>query len=592
MFKLTIPKFDPRIAADLRLQSKSIWTGLLCSAINAALTGVTIMLVGWTVKVVEDLSRNARTPLTAALMGRLIFFCFVAVGLYALRYLFARGQSYFLSRAANRLAADLRIRLFRKLQRLPVSFLASQRLGALQSVLTNDVNVYQNAVGVIRDSIDGPIKIVVATTIVVSTQWQLGLMALLLVPLMGSIINQNSRKMRAAQSAVQDDLARVGAVTQELLQGARVVKAFGAERRTGAFYEEQVDLSFASQMHAAKLVSKLKPFVEFIGAITLALFLYVCGLLASQGQLYVADVFRLAMAMDTINQGFKNLAGLSNTFSMVQASNDRIYSEILDAPEQHELPGGSTMDCVAGHIEFRGVTFRYPDGTEALRQVSFVIEPGTSLALVGPSGAGKTTIADLLLRFYEPTEGAILLDGVDIRKLDIAWLRAQIGVVPQQTFLFAGSIEDNLRLAKPDATAEEISEALWQAHADQFTAELASRLDSELGERGTKLSGGQMQRVAIARALVRKPSILLLDEATSALDAASEKIVTDALDEIMKTRTTLFIAHRLTTAARADRILVLSKGQVVESGSHSELIEQNGAYAGLFRAFSGGVLEA
>ena len=592
MSKLTFPKLDPRIAADLRTQRRVIGIGLACSAMNAALTGATIALVKSTADVVDKLSANVGTPKIDGLMSQLVILCWIAVGLYCVRYIFARGQLYFLSLAANRLAADLRIRLFQKLQRLPVSFLASQRLGALQSVLTNDVNVYQNAVSVIRDSIDGPIKIIVSTALIIQIQWQLGLLALMLIPVMGTIINQNSRRMRSAQTNVQNDLAHVGAVTQEMLQGARVVKAFGAESRTARFYDDRVEQSFASQMFAAKLVSRLRPFVELIGAVTLALFFYVCGWLASRGQLHVADVMGLAMAMDAVNQGFRSLAGLSNTFSMVQASNDRIYAEILDVPEQHELPGGESLADVKGEIEFKNVTFRYPDGTEALRNVSFVLKPGTSLALVGPSGAGKTTIADLLLRFYEPSEGAIFLDGVDIRKLDIAWLRAQIGVVPQHTFLFAGSIEDNLRLGKPDATANEITEALRQAHADQFAAELAERTDSELGERGTKLSGGQMQRVAIARALVRKPSILLLDEATSALDATSEKIVTDALAEVMQTRTSLFIAHRLTTAARADRILVLSKGQAVESGSHIELMEKNGAYAGLFRAFSGGVLES
>jgi ABC-type multidrug transport system fused ATPase/permease subunit len=298
------------------------------------------------------------------------------------------------------------------------------------------------------------------------------------------------------------------------------------------------------------------------------------------------------LALDRINQSLKAIGGVNSTYKQVEAASDRIHSEVLDVPDQvvDEMLG-RVLENVVGRIEFRNVTFAYPDGTEALSDVSFVIEPGTSLALVGPSGAGKSTIADLFLRFYDPTQGQILLDGVDIRDLQISWLRRQIGVVPQQTFLFAGSVNDNIRLGKEDATEAEILEASNSAYADEFIRTMDDGYNSQLGESGIRISGGQRQRIAIARALVRKPTVLLLDEATSALDATSEKAVTEALEVIMKERTTLFIAHRLTTAARADRILVLRKGQVVEIGSHVELMELGGAYASLFRAFSGGLLE-
>jgi ABC-type multidrug transport system fused ATPase/permease subunit len=223
--------------------------------------------------------------------------------------------------------------------------------------------------------------------------------------------------------------------------------------------------------------------------------------------------------------------------------------------------------------------------------VSFALESGTSLALVGPSGAGKSTIADLLLRFYDPTEGHITFDGTDIRDLDKSWLRKRIGVVPQQTFLFAGPISENIRMGNPQATDNEVEEAARAAHADVFVENLPEKYNAVIGEQGAGLSGGERQRVAIARALVRKPTLLLLDEATSALDASSERAVTEALDEIMRQRTTLFIAHRLTTAARADRILYLRRGEVVEQGPHKDLMEKDGEYAALFRVFSNGVLD-
>ncbi|MBS1709443.1 MAG: ATP-binding cassette domain-containing protein, partial [Armatimonadetes bacterium] len=234
--------------------------------------------------------------------------------------------------------------------------------------------------------------------------------------------------------------------------------------------------------------------------------------------------------------------------------------------------------------------FCYPDGTKALDRVNFTIEPGTSLALVGPSGAGKSTVADLLLRFYDPTEGQILLDGQDIRTLKGAWYRGLIGVVPQQTFLFAGTVAENLRLGAPEADEKALASAVKAAHAESFVDLDHGGLDGNLGERGVGVSGGEGQRLAIARALVRDPQILLLDEATSNLDAHSEKAVTTALDEAMQSRTTLFIAHRLTTAARADKIVVLRRGQVLETGTHEELMRADGAYAGMFRAFTSGLV--
>jgi len=526
-----------------------------------------------------------------AALDQLGWICAVFVLIFSLRYFFTRAGTYYLAKAANRLSADLRIRLYRKLLRLPVGYFGEKRIGATQSVLTNDVNVFQNAVGIIRDSIDGPIKAIAALVTLFVLNWKLALVGLTLVPVMVFFIQRNARKMKRAQAQVQDDLANLQAVTQESLQGTRVVKAFGAERQAAEAYEGMVDRTFESQMRAVRIVSTLKPTVELIGAGGLAILLYVSGRFAMDGGLGAGDVVAMAFAMDTINQGFKSLANVANTYKGVEAASDRIHREILDVPEGHELTGDKEISGFDGRIEFQNVTFAYPDGTEALSNVSFTIEPGKSLALVGPSGAGKSTIADLVLRFYEPTSGRILLDGTDIRELDPAWLRSQIGVVPQHTFLFAGSIADNLRLGAPEANDEAIAWALKQAHATEFTKELEERATNELGESGIRLSGGQRQRIAIARALVRRPRILVLDEATSALDAHSEKAVTEALNEVMRGRTTLFIAHRLTTAARADQILVLRKGEVVERGSHGELMAQGGVYAGLFRAFSGGLLD-
>lgn len=558
---------------------------MVCAGVTGALTTSFIPLLKQAVDVLTKASIG-HVDLTAIAKVSLAI-----VGLFVVKYWFTRGQTYYLSQASARLSANMRERLFSKLLRLPVSYYNERRAGAIQSVLTNDIGVYQSAVTIIRDSIDGPIKAIGAFVTILYYQPLLAAIAFLFMPIFVVVIQRNARKMKKAQGKVQADLASLNATTQETLQGTRVVKAFGAEARTEEIYSQLVEQSYSSQMNATRQVAALRPLVELIGAVAVSIVLFVAAVLANRGLSSVSGLFASIFALDVINQGVRNLASVNNTYAQVQAAAERIYSEVLDQPDEHiENPSARKLERPKGLIRFENVSFSYPDGTQALRNVSFCIEPGSSLALVGPSGAGKSTIADLMLRFYDPTEGRILFDELDLRELNVSWLRSQIGVVPQQTFLFAGNIADNVRLAAPDASDEDLRWALSMAHAEEFASELSQRATAELGERGVRLSGGQMQRIAIARALVRRPKVLLLDEATSALDATSEKAVTEALDEVMKERTTLFIAHRLTTAARADRILVLSRGEVVESGSHSELLAANGPYAGLFKAFSGGIL--
>lgn len=522
---------------------------------------------------------------------RLGWLSLAVIALFGIKYWFTRGQTYYLSLAAARLTSGLRQRLFDKLQRLPIAYHNEKRLGATQSVLTNDVNVYQNAISIVRDSIDGPIKIVGGFITIFVLQWKLALASMVVIPVLAYVIQRNSRKMKVAQADVQNDLAAVGGAIQELLSGTRVIRAFGAEERASQQVSGLIDQSLTSQARAIRRIATLRPLVELIGAFGLAFVVYLCGSLVRDGSLTVASLGAFLIALDVINQGAKNLGSLGQTLGQIGASTDRIYAEVLDVPEEVASRSGLLRpESARGLVEFRQVGFAYPDGTRALSNVSFVIEPGQSLALVGPSGSGKSTIADLMLRFYDPSEGTIFFDGVDVRELDPEWLRAQIGVVPQQTFLFAGSIAENIRLGSPSATPAMLEAAARAAHVEPFAALMPRGLDTDLGERGVRLSGGEMQRVAIARAVVRRPTMLLLDEATSNLDAMSEKAVQEALEEVMRGRTTLFIAHRLTTAARADRILMLRRGEVLEYGSHRQLIDEGGAYAGMVRAFTSGSL--
>lgn len=630
-------KFDRRLAADLRTQRANIVAGLACVVVTSLLTTATIGLVEKSIGAIRDASpiRSVEVPRNAqdlkaklehdAMVERLSknlglerkrveaayasaqeprvrsredairflsWLCVAIVGTFAVKYWFTRGQSYFLSKAATELSGDLRRRMYRKIQRLPIAYFNRTRAGEIQSILTNDVTVYQNAVSIIRDSIDGPIKAATALAYIVYTQPWLSLMVVGTFPLMWFVIQRNGKKMRIAQRQVQDDLADLNSVTQESIQGVRVVKAFAAEEKMEATYESAIVQWLRNQLAASRRIASLRPLVELIGATALAIVLYICGMLAFNGRLQIEQIAALIFALDVINQGFRALGNVNSTYNQVQAASERIYGQLLDLPEEHaDLRGATKLAEPKGRITFEGVGFSYPDGTVALKGIDFVLEPGESLALVGPSGAGKSTIADLLLRFYDPTEGRITFDGVDIRQLDQTWLRSRIGVVPQQNFLFAGTIAENIRLGAPSATDSEVVEAARQAHADVFVEQLPSTYETFIGEKGIGLSGGEQQRVAIARALARKPTLLLLDEATSALDAQSEKIVQEALDEVMRQRTTLFIAHRLTTAARADRLIVLRRGEIVETGSHRELMEMDGAYAAMYRAFGSGIVD-
>lgn len=518
--------------------------------------------------------------------------CFGVVALFALKYVFTRGQVYYLSKASNRLATDLRQRLFDKLMRLPVQYFNSKRTGEIQSIVSNDVGVYQSAVMVIRDSIDGPIKALGALAFVFYMQPLLGLIALMFVPLLAFVVNRTGRQIRDAQSQIQDDLASVTALSQEALSGARIIKSFSAEDQMRGIFDESAEKQYQSQLTGARRIASLRPTVEFLGAVAIAIIMYACGHLAKANLLAVADIIVIVQALDIVNQGFKSITNVTSTYNQVQAAVDRIHSHILDIPdERSERADAREIADARGRIEFKDVSFTYPDGTEALKHVSFTLEPGESLALVGPSGSGKSTIADLVLRFYEPTSGSITFDGIPYPDLKVNWLRAQFGVVPQQTFLFAGTIRDNLRLGRSEASDAEIEQAAQMANAKPFIDQSPDGMDTVLGERGVRLSGGELQRLAIARALVKDPKVLILDEATSNLDSVSEKVVTQAIEEVMHKRTTLFIAHRLTTAARATKILVIRRGEVLETGTHESLLAKDGPYAGMYRAFTSGILD-
>lgn len=518
--------------------------------------------------------------------------CIGVVVVFVAKYFFTFGQVYYLSKAAQRLTADLRTDLFRKLHELPVAYFNEKQVGELQSVLTNDVTVIQSGVPMVREVVDAPVKVVLGLASLFFLSWQLALISLIALPPVAWLIQYNARKVKNAQVEVQEDLSDLQTVMQESLSSVRIVKAFNAEAREVSRFADRVERAFASGIRLVRRIAVLKPRVELVGAVALAGVCWIGGVLVIDGALTIPALLAFGFALDKIVNGAKGMGQISQVYSQVAAATERVYRQVFEIqPDIRNQLDARTLDAPRGRIEYRNVSFTYPDGTKALDSVSFVVEPGTVTALVGRSGAGKSTVADLLLRFYDPTEGAILFDGVDIRELDVNWYRRQIGVVPQQTVLFATTLRENVAFGNDSATDEQIKRAMCMAHADEFVERLPEGANTLLGEKGTRLSGGEMQRIAIARALLVDPVILLLDEATSSLDAMSERRVQEALDEVMHGRTTLMIAHRLSTAARADQILVFSHGAVIERGTHATLQKSNGAYAAMYQAFNAGLLD-
>lgn len=572
---------DDRFKSLLKKHKKPLIVGLSCSAIVGWLDLLSIAFIYWT----TDAIAEGKTTMLG-------YLCLAVVGLYLVKYWFSFGQTYYLSLGAQHVTADLRNMLFQKLHELPMAYFNRQRVGAIQSVLTNDVAVMQNGIGSLREFINSPISVVGGIIALFILSWKLAIVSLVALPPVALAIRYTAQRVRKAQLEVQHELAGMTSVMQESLSSVRVVKAFSAEEREKNRFANAVKRALDSNMKLVRRIARLKPLIELIGAVALAATMWIGGYLVASGDLKIAGLFAFGFTLDKIVRGSTGLGNVSQTYSAVSAANERIAKEVLDV--QSDIPesdGAKVIENPQGCIEFKNVSFTYPDGTEALRNVSFIIEPGKSAALVGRSGAGKSTIADLLLRFYDPTEGMITFDGVDLKDLKIEWLRRQIGIVPQQTLLFAGTIRENIALGKPDATDEEIKNASMAAHAHEFIMAMPNNYETELGEKGVRLSGGEMQRVAIARALLMNPRLLILDEATSALDSVSERLVQKAIDEIMRERTTLLIAHRLNTAARTHQIIVLAKGKIVEKGTHTQLISSGGAYAGMYEAFSLGLTE-
>lgn len=506
----------------------------------------------------------------------------VLLAVFAAKNLLFFARAYLAARAEQAVSRDLRNRLYEHLVELDLAFFGRVRMGQLVSRLTTEVETLRAVLtSEALRFLSALLELVAALAAMLLISWKLTLASLVVVPGAMAMWGPLVKALRRRDRRLLDVGAEVAGHVQETLTGIRLVKASAAEGRERERFRRLTDEHFRLFLRAEALRSLAVPLTEMLAAVGTAVLLLLGARLVAAGELSGAQFVGFLGLSLKLYAPVKNLAKFPATAQPGIAAAERIF-EVLDAPrEVRERPGALPFRGPEREISFEGVGFAHGPGGPVLRDVTFTVPRGSMVALVGPSGAGKTTLVDLLGRFHDPTAGRVTVDGVDVRDLRLADLRERLGVVSQDTVLFHDTVAANIAYTRPDATREEIEAAARAAHAHEFIVRLPHGYDTVVGERGAFLSGGERQRLAIARAILRDPPILVFDEATSALDAGSERLVQDALDRLLEGRTVFVVAHRLATARRAPRILVLDGGRIVEDGDHASLLARGGLYSRL-----------
>lgn len=504
------------------------------------------------------------------------------VGIFLLKGVFDYGQAYIMSHVGQRIIADLREKIYNHLQSLSLSFFTRNPTGVLMSRITNDVSMVQGAV---TDAVTGLLKdlftIIGLVGVVFYRDWKLAIVALIVFPLAVYPIVKFGRKLRSYSSRSQTTMGDISTILLETISGNRIVKAFNMEEYEQKRFARENRKLFSIQMKSVRVRAVSHPLMEVLGGLGIACIVFYGGYNVIKGVATPGTFFSFLAALLMLYEPVKRLSGVNNTVQQGLAAASRIFEVLDTVPEIRNKPGAKIITSVSKGIEYRNVAFKY-DEDRVLKNINLQVKVGEMIAFVGASGGGKTTLVNLLPRFYDVSSGEILIDGQDIRDISQESLRSMIGIVTQQTILFNDTVRNNIAYGKISEPFGEIVKAAEAAYAHGFIQNLPNGYDTVIGEQGVKLSGGERQRLSIARALLKNAPILILDEATSSLDSESEIEVQKALEYLMQGRTILVIAHRLSTIRKANRIVVIANGVVVEEGTHEELLEKDGEYRKLY----------
>ncbi|BBD58861.1 ABC transporter-related protein [Nostoc sp. HK-01] len=499
---------------------------------------------------------------------------------FLVRGFFQSVQDMYMAKVALRVAYYLRKQVYSHLQKLDLSYFEQAKTGDLAYRLTEDVDRVGEVVNkLLHDFIPCLLQLIAIPIYMIYLNWQLTLATIVIAPLMGVLIGWFGERLRKYSIKSQNRVSGLSAILTEVFSGIRLVQAFAAENYEIARFGYEAERSLKAKYSAERLKAIQIPIIGFLEALSALSLLMVGTWQIYQRNLTVGDFFSYLAAAALLIDPIGHTTNNYNEFKQGEASLDRVFELMAIQPRVVEKTIAIALPPVKGKVEYRHISFAYKPGEPVLQDISLLALPGEAIALVGASGAGKTTFVNLLPRFYDPNSGEVFIDDIDIRDVTLHSLRRQIGIVPQETVIFSGTIAQNIAFGQDNFEMDAVIAAAKIANAHQFITQLPEGYETWVGERGVNLSGGQRQRIAIARAVLLNPRILILDEATSALDSESEALVQEALERLMQNRTVFIIAHRLSTVRRCDRILVVEKGQIVESGNHEELLSLEGRYA-------------